>query len=117
MGYAALMSTIKGYHAHVYFDADTRERARQLCEAAGREFPLSVGRMHDRPVGPHPRGSCQLAFGSELFGKVLPWLIANRNGLTIFAHAETGNALKDHTDHVVWLGPSERLNLAKLGSG
>jgi aromatic ring-cleaving dioxygenase len=42
-------------------------------------------------------------------------VIENRNGLTIFAHAETGNALKDHTDHVIWLGPSETLDLAKLG--
>ena len=117
MGYAALMSIITGYHAHVYFDADSRERARLLCEAAGSEFPLSVGRMHDQPVGPHPRGSCQLAFGTELLGEVIPWLIANRNGLTIFAHAETGDSLKDHTDHVLWLGPSETLHLAKLNPG
>jgi aromatic ring-cleaving dioxygenase len=26
----------------------------------------------------------------------------------------TGNAMKDHTDHVLWLGPSESLNLAAL---
>jgi aromatic ring-cleaving dioxygenase len=111
------MSTITGYHAHVYFDEDSRERARQLCEAAGQAFPLVVGRMHEKPVGPHPRGSCQLAFSSELFAEVMPWLIANRNGLTVFAHAETGNVLKDHTDHVLWLGTSEALNLAALGAG
>ena len=111
------MSAITGYHAHVYFDEHSREQARQLCEAAGRTFPLTVGRMHEKPVGPHPRGSCQLAFGSELFAEVMPWLITNRNGLTVFAHAETGNALKDHTDHVLWLGASEDLNLAALGAG
>ena len=27
----------------------------------------------------------------------------------MFAHAQTGNALKDHTEHVIWLGPSEPL--------
>jgi DOPA 4,5-dioxygenase len=108
------MSSITGYHAHVYFDAAERERARQLCEAAGKKFPVSVGRMHDKPVGPHPRGSCQLAFGSELFAQVIPWLILNRDGLTVFAHAESGDALKDHTDHVLWLGASEALNLAAL---
>ena len=89
-------------------------RARCARRVAG-AFPVTVGRMHDKPVGPHPRSSCQLAFGSELFGEVVPWLIANRNGLTVFAHAETGNAIKDHTDHVLWLGPSEALNLAALG--
>jgi len=36
------------------------------------------------------------------------------NLLTVFAHAETGDAMKDHTEHVVWLGPSEMLNLAAL---
>jgi aromatic ring-cleaving dioxygenase len=110
------MSTITGYHAHVYFDAPDKERARRLCEAAGRAFALTVGRMHDKPVGPHPRGSCQLAFKPELFGAVMPWLIANRDGLIVFAHAETGNALKDHTEHVMWLGPSETLDLGKLSS-
>jgi DOPA 4,5-dioxygenase len=109
------MSTIAGYHAHVYYDAATREQALQLCEAAGKRFPLTVGRMHDNPVGPHPRGSCQLAFGAELLAEVLPWLVVNRNGLTVFTHAETGDALKDHTAHVIWLGPSETLDLAKLG--
>jgi len=60
------------------------------------------------------RGSCQLAFKPELFGAVMPWLIANRDGLTVFAHAETGDALKDHTEHVIWLWPSETLDLSKL---
>jgi DOPA 4,5-dioxygenase len=108
------LSAIRGYHAHVYFDAATRDSAVRLCEAAGKAFPLVVGRMHDKPVGPHPRGSCQLAFGPELFGEVIPWLVENRNGLTIFAHADTGDDLKDHTEHVVWLGPSETLDLAAL---
>jgi aromatic ring-cleaving dioxygenase len=109
------MSAITGYHAHVYYDAPaTREQARQLCEAAGKRFPLTVGRMHDNAVGPHPRGSCQLAFGTDLFAEVMPWLVVNRNGLTVLAHANTGDALKDHTAHVIWLGPSETLDLAKL---
>ena len=108
------MSTIAGYHAHVYFDAASREQARGLCEAAGQALGVTVGRMHDKPVGPHPRGSCQLAFPADRFAAVLPWLVLNRNGLTVFAHAETGDALKDHTEHVLWLGPSEALNLAAL---
>lgn len=108
------MSAITGYHAHVYFDAADREQARALCEAAGRAFGVTVGRMHDKPVGPHPRGSCQLAFGPEKLAAVIPWLMTNRNGLTVFAHAETGDAIRDHTEHVLWLGPSETLNLAAL---
>jgi DOPA 4,5-dioxygenase len=108
------MSEITGYHAHVYFDAASREQAVQLCEAARRALGVTMGRVHDRPVGPHPRGSCQLAFGPELFASVVPWLLANRNGLTVFAHAETGDTLEDHTEHVLWLGASETLNLGAL---
>jgi len=108
------MTTITGYHAHVYFDAASRDQAHKLCAAAGQRFTLTVGRMHDKPVGPHPRGSCQLAFAAEQFAEVVPWLIANRNGLTVFAHANTGDDLKDHTDHVIWLGPSETLDLNAL---
>jgi len=108
------MADITAYHAHVYFDAASKDRARTLCAAAGQAFPLSVGRLHDGPVGPHPRGSCQLAFAAPQFAAVLPWLVANRNGLTVFVHAITGDAVKDHTDHVIWLGPSEILDLGKL---
>jgi aromatic ring-cleaving dioxygenase len=105
---------ITGYHAHVYYDAATRAQAEQLVAAAGKTFGIRVGRMHDRPVGPHPRGSCQLTVPPEQFAAVIPWLIENRRGLTVFTHAETGNAIKDHTDHVLWLGPSEPLDLSAL---
>ena len=106
------MTTITGYHAHVYYDAATREHARQLCEAAGRRFPLTVGRMHDNPVGPHPRGSCQLTVPRDTFGEFAQWIALNRDGLTIFAHTTTGEDLADHSEHVIWFGPSEPLNLS-----
>jgi aromatic ring-cleaving dioxygenase len=109
------MSAITGYHAHVYYDLATREQAVKLLAQAGQRFGIKVGRMHDNPVGPHPRGSCQLTIPSENFAEVVPWLVTHRHGLTIFTHAETGNALRDHTEHVIWLGPSEQLDLSKLG--
>ena len=105
------MSTISGYHAHVYFDSSSKARAETLCTAAAKAFPLAVGRMHDNPVVPHPRGSCQLTVSKEQFLDVVSWLVLNRKGLTVFTHAQTGNALKDHPQHVVWLGPSETLKL------
>ena len=108
------MSAIKEYHAHVYYDPAEHAQAARLCEAAGETFGIKVGRMHDGPVGPHPRGSCQLTVPIGKFAEVIPWLIENRKGLTVFTHAQTGNAIKDHTDHVVWLGPSETLDLSAL---
>lgn len=62
------MQRIKGYHAHVYYDAATMDQARELCEEAARLFPVTMGRMHQKPVGPHPDWSCQLAFEPEFVG-------------------------------------------------
>lgn len=108
------MAAIESFHAHVYYDAATRDEATALCAAAAEKFGIKVGRMHDQPVGPHPRGSCQLTVPVEKFAAVIPWLMLNRRSLTVFAHAQTGDALKDHTAHVLWLGPSEPLDLSAL---
>lgn len=107
-------SAVAGYHAHVYYGAATRAQADALCRSAGETFGVKIGRMHDNPVGPHPRGSCQLTVPTDQFAAVIPWLMLHRHGLTIFTHPQTGNALKDHTDHVLWLGPSEPLTLSAL---
>lgn len=97
-------SEAKGWHAHVYFDADSTEQARLLCEAARDRFGIAMGRMHEKPVGPHPVWSCQLAFPAPLFGAVIAWLALNRQGLTIFIHPLTNDDLADHRDHAVWMG-------------
>ncbi|MEM9216209.1 MAG: DOPA 4,5-dioxygenase family protein [Cyanobacteria bacterium P01_F01_bin.150] len=113
------MTQITGFHAHVYFGPDTMEQANHLCQQAGQTFSDSpylfkVGRMHQRPIGPHPCWSCQLSFDPELFGDVIPWLALNRQGLTVFIHTQTGDDLKDHTDHAIWMGSIEPLRLSVL---
>ena len=108
------MAMIKGYHAHVYFDPDESEAAEALCRAAGERFNLKVGRLHVQPVGPHPRGSCQLAFAAGVFGELIPWLLMNRKRLTVLVHGLTGDDLRDHTDYAFWLGEQEVLALDKL---
>ena len=106
---------IKGYHAHVYYDASTLEQARELCEEATKLFGVSMGRMHQKPVGPHPDWSCQLAFGPELVGVVLPWLALYRKGLVVFLHPLTGDELADHRDHAIWMGAVRPLKLSIFG--
>ena len=99
------------YHAHVYFDAQTVDRARRLCEDARTQCGVAVGRVHEKLVGPHPRWSCQLAFDSKQFDALIAWLIEHRGGLTIFVHGLTGDDLEDHTTHASWLGKPAKLNL------
>ena len=106
---------IRDFHAHIYFDAEEIEKARALGDAAHRRFGVPVGHYHLKPVGPHPRGSCQLTVPPDQFGEFAQWLALNRDGLTIFAHANTGDDLADHTAHVIWFGKSEELNLAMFG--
>ena len=104
--------SIRDFHAHIYYDPQDVERAKRLAAAAQARFPIAVGHFHIRPVGPHPRGSVQLTVPTEAFGDVAQFLALNRDGLTIFAHAETGEDLADHTQHVIWFGPSEQLDLS-----
>ena len=106
---------IKDFHAHIYFDPPELGRAQALAAAARERFGVPVGHFHQRPVGPHPRGSCQLTVHPDQFGDFAKWIALNRDGLTIFAHASTGDDRADHTDHVIWFGPSEPLNLSIFG--
>jgi len=106
------MTEIADFHAHIYYDPAEADRARAFAAAAQERFGVPVGHFHLRPVGPHPRGSCQLTVRPEQFGDFARWAVLNRDGLTIFAHASTGDDHADHHDHVIWFGPSETINLA-----
>ena len=103
---------IRDFHAHIYFDADELDRAQALGEAVRERFGVPLGHFHTRPVGPHPRGSCQMTVPTDRFGEVATWLSVNRAGLTIFAHASTGDDRADHSRNVMWFGPSEPLDLS-----
>jgi aromatic ring-cleaving dioxygenase len=107
-----MASQIQDFHAHIYFDPPELAKAQALAAAARKKFEVPVGHFHVRPVGPHPRGSVQMTVMPEQFGDFARWLVVNRGGLTIFAHASTGDDLADHTHNVVWFGDSEPLNLS-----
>ena len=110
---------IRDYHAHIYYDpAITRERAARLRERVAEAFPqATVGRWHDELVGPHLRSMYQVAFPSELLASFLPWLMLNRDGLTILLHPGTGDAYADHTKHAAWMGEVLPLKLDVLRRG
>ena len=111
----AFTPTIRGFHAHVYFGPDTLDQARTLCEAAAKQFPMiKPGRVHEKPIGPHPDWSCQLAFKPALFGELIPWLAMRRAGLVVFIHPISDNDLVDHRDRAIWMGAVRPLNLDVL---
>ena len=110
-------SAIVSWHAHVYFDGASRDAAWDLRTAIEHELAgrVAIGRFHERPVGPHPMWSFQLAFGADGFAAVVGWLALNHGGLDVFMHPNTGDELRDHRDSALWLGRSYTLNLAALG--
>ncbi|MDP6388754.1 MAG: DOPA 4,5-dioxygenase family protein [Alphaproteobacteria bacterium] len=110
------IDSITGYHAHVYYDADTKAPAATLREAIDAAFSdrVVLGRWHDEPVGPHPIGSYQVAFEPEVFADLVPWLALNREGLTVFLHPDTGDSVPDHVDHALWLGEKYEIDVEKL---
>ena len=100
---------ITGYHAHVYFDEASRERASWLRDQVALRFTVVLGRWREEPVGPHPRPMYQIAFKTAEFEKLVPWLMLNRRDLVIFVHPETGDDVADHDVYPLWLG--EKLDL------
>jgi len=103
---------IRDYHAHVYFDANSREPAKALREEIEANFEIEMGRWHEKMVGPHPRWSYQVKFSTVVFNKLVPWLLQHRRGLTIFLHPNTGHDLEDHRDLPFWMGEMLPLKLS-----
>ena len=111
------VSNIRSWHAHVYFDATSRDRAWEFREAVTAHFGdrIEMGRFHERNVGPHPRWSYQLAFAPARFAEVVGWLALNHGALDVFVHPNTGDELRDHRDSAMWLGRSFELDLRAVG--
>ena len=110
-------SRIESWHAHVYFDAVSRDAAWAFREVVTVQFGsrVLVGRFHEREVGPHPRWSFQIAFAPTEFSDVVGWLALNHGALDVFVHPNTDDELRDHRDCALWLGRSHDLKLQALG--
>lgn len=112
---------IASYHAHIYYDAAEKPRAARLRDLIGERFTLRIGSWHDRPVGPHTKGMYQLAFAVAEFPRLVPWLMLNRDGLSILIHPNTLRPRDDHLVNALWLGAplplKEEPLPVQLGSG
>jgi DOPA 4,5-dioxygenase len=106
---------IRDYHAHIYYEPQTRPYAERLRAEMESLFPGAIyGRWHDRPVGPHPSAMFQVAFAPELFATLVPWLILNHAPLTVFLHPQTGYPRDDHSLRAVWMGRQQTIALDVL---
>ncbi|MBN3816989.1 DOPA 4,5-dioxygenase family protein [Paraburkholderia sp. Se-20369] len=110
------VAAIGSWHAHVYFDAASRDAAWAFRQIVEQRFGaiIELGRFHERLVGPHPAWSYQIAFDANHFDAIVPWLVLNHGALDLFLHPNTGDDLRDHRDSAVWIGKSYALNLDAL---
>lgn len=102
------------YHAHIYYDAGERAGAAALRDALTllTEHVGFVGRLADRPVGPHPIPQFEIHFFESSLPTLLP--VIEASGLRALVHPLTDDDRADHTTLGQWIGAPLELDLSVL---
>ena len=110
------MTEIKGYHAHVYYNADTKPNAATAArDARSANSRSSPARFSDEPQGPHPISQFNVIFRDAAeFQNIVPWLMLNRDGLDVLVHPLTESSYDDHSKNALWLGTPVPMRLEIL---
>lgn len=108
------MADLKGYHAHVYYDAARRPIAERLRDTIIGKFAVEPGAFSDEPRGPHPVSQFNVIFEVPEFQNIVPWLMLNREGLDVLVHPLTESSYDDHSKNALWLGTPVPLRLDRL---
>jgi aromatic ring-cleaving dioxygenase len=108
------VTEIKGYHAHVYYDAATRKVAEVLRETIIGKFTVEPGAFSDEPRGPHPISQFNIIFRIEEFQNIVPWLMLNHEGLDVLIHPLTESSYDDHSKNALWIGTPVPMRLDVL---
>src|SRR5260370_31855458 len=98
------MGENKGYHAHVYYNAETKPAAAKLRDTIIEKFKVEAGGFSDEPRGPHPISQFNVIFETPEFQNIVPWLMLNREGLDVLVHPLTESSYDDHSKNALWLG-------------
>jgi aromatic ring-cleaving dioxygenase len=108
------------FHAHIYFNAESRTKAEALQKKAQQEisnWTLGISKLIDRPVGPHPVPMFEIDFHEKHLGNMVDWLYNSRGDLNILIHKDKIPEIPEHTTNAIWLGIPQKLDLSKLDIG
>jgi aromatic ring-cleaving dioxygenase len=105
---------IDGYHAHVYYDSESRPLAAELRERIAATLGVECRDLADAPRGPHPVPQFRFSFTIERFAEIVPWLMLHRQGLDVLVHPLTHNSQADHSAYAIWLGEPKALKLSGM---
>ena len=108
------MVELKGYHAHVYFDASTRASAEQFRDTIVGRFAVQAGVFADEARGPHPIPQFNIIFEEPEFAKIVPWLILNHDPFSVLIHPLSPSNYDDHSKYAMWLGTPVPMRLERL---
>lgn len=107
---------VKYYDFHIYYFAHNQNSLKEseaLREKLLADFPedaangsILVKKLpNDKVIGPHPTQFWEAdVLRPEVFIKVLSWFQLHHGNLSVLIHPQTGDDLKDHFDHALWLG-------------
>jgi DOPA 4,5-dioxygenase len=105
------------YHAHIYHEAHERAASdtlhARLTALMGELADLKmVGKLRERPVGPHPLPQFEIHF----LQRALPGILAliEASGLRALVHPLTDDDLADHTTLATWIGEPLDLDLSVM---
>lgn len=101
---------IESYHAHIYFDEDTYEKAALIHKWSAERFNVELGNWNLEPRGPHVTPSFYFGFTNDLVPTIIPWLQLNSLGLTILLHPNTDDPRADHLYYALWVNRSQPVN-------
>lgn len=105
----------RDFDAHIYFTEQTKELALAMRERAISEFSrenIFISRMVDHKIGPHPLPMFEMIFSKDKLNDIIPWLLKNRDGLTVLIHQVTGHDTHDHTHGAMWMGEALKLDFS-----
>ncbi len=107
----------RDYDAHIYFQSHEFEIIKKIWSSAQIELQhedIFIGDIITDPIGPHLKPMLEINFSHQKLNFITKWLEVHRSSLNILIHQVTNDQIKDHTEHVFWLGQEEKLDLSKL---